>query len=115
MWSMDGVGIVVVVRTLRTPMAVTLTSISRAGTTMTVVVVVIRPVPATAVDRMSQTGSTRRIPTLDGGASIIGGGGTHRRRGQRCKWIGFGVGCSWFVVGAVLAVVAVAVVSAAAQ
>jgi len=102
---MDGVGIAVVVRTLRTPMVVTLSSIASAGTTMTVVVVVIRPVPATAVDRMSQTGSTRRIPTLDGGASIIGGGGTHRRRGQRCKWIGFD--CGYLVVGAFL-VVAVA-------
>lgn len=80
---MDGVGIVAVV-------ILTISSIARAGTTMPVVIV--RPVsisirsirtvrtltPTAAVDRMSQTGITRRIPTLDGGASIIGGGGTHR-------------------------------------
>jgi len=89
---MDGVGIVaVVIIPIRTPMAVTLSSIARAGT-MTMPVVIVRPVsisirsirtvrtltPTAAVDRMSQTGITRRIPTLDGGASIIGGGGTHR-------------------------------------
>ena len=87
---MNGVGIVAVVIPIRTPMAVTISSIARAGTTMPVVIV--RPVsisirsirtvrtltPTAAVDRMSQTGITRRIPTLDGGASIIGGGGTHR-------------------------------------
>lgn len=88
---MDGVGIVAVVIPIRTPMAVTISSIARAGT-MTMPVVIVRPVisirsirtvrtltPTAAVDRMSQTGIiTRRIPTLDGGASIIGGGGTHR-------------------------------------